>query len=91
MFDGFFLYVCSYNQNNEPGELSRYSDLLRTARSGYRMPVGARFSAPVQTGPEAHPASYTMGTGSFPGVKRPGRGVDHPPISSAKVKERVEL
>jgi hypothetical protein len=28
---------------------------------------GARFSAPVQTGPEAHPASCTMGTGSFPG------------------------
>jgi len=32
-----------------------------------------------------------MGTGSFPGVKRPGRGVDHPPPSSAEVKERVEL
>jgi len=29
---------------------------------------GARFSAPVQTGPEAHTASCTMGTGSFPGV-----------------------
>jgi hypothetical protein len=28
---------------------------------------------------------------SFPGVKRPGRGVDHPPPSSARVKERVEL
>jgi hypothetical protein len=28
---------------------------------------------------------------SFPGVKRPGRGVDHPPSSSAIVKERVEL
>jgi len=41
--------------------------------------------------PWAHPASYTMGTGSFPGVKRPGRGVDHPPPSNAKVKERVEL
>jgi hypothetical protein len=27
----------------------------------------------------------------FPGVKRPGRGVDHPPSSSARVKERVEL
>ena len=27
----------------------------------------ARFSAPVQTGPGAHPASYTMGTGSFQG------------------------
>ena len=28
---------------------------------------------------------------SFPGLKRPGRGVDHPPPSSAEVKERVEL
>ena len=25
------------------------------------------------------------------GVKRPGRGVDHPPLSSAEVKERAEL
>jgi hypothetical protein len=31
-----------------------------------------------------------MGTGSFPEVKRPGSGGDHPP-SSAEVKERVEL
>jgi len=38
------------------------------------IPVEARFSAPVQTGPEAHPASCTMGTGSFSGV-RCGRGV----------------
>ena len=30
---------------------------------------GARFSAPVQTGPGTHPASCTMGTGFFPGVK----------------------
>ena len=28
---------------------------------------------------------------SFPGVKRPGRGVNHPRPSSAEVKERVEL
>ena len=35
---------------------------------------GARFSAPVQTGPGAHPPSCTMGTGSFPAVKS-GRGV----------------
>jgi len=53
--------------------------------------VGARFSAAVQTGPGAHPASCTMGTGSFPGVKQPGDGVDHPPPSSTEVKERVEL
>jgi hypothetical protein len=52
---------------------------------------GTKFSAPVKTGLGAHPASYTMGTGSLPGVKRPGRGVDHPPPSSAEVKESVEL
>ena len=52
---------------------------------------GARFSVPVQTGPGTHPASCTVVTGSFPGVKLPGRGVDHPPPSSAEVKERVEL
>jgi len=40
--------------------------------------VEARFYAVVQTGPGAHPTSYTIGTGSFPEVKRPGRGVDHP-------------
>ena len=35
---------------------------------------GARFSALFQNGPGAHPASCTMGTVSFPGVKS-GRGV----------------
>jgi len=35
--------------------------------------------APVQTGPGAHLASYTMRTGSFSGVKRPGGGVEHHP------------
>ena len=34
----------------------------------------ARYSAHVQTGPGAPPASCTMGTGSFPGVKN-DRGV----------------
>ena len=52
---------------------------------------GARFSAPDQTGPGAHSASYTMCTESFLGVKRPGRDIHHPPVSSAEVKERVEL
>jgi hypothetical protein len=28
---------------------------------------------------------------SLPGVKRPGRGVNHPPPPSAEVKERVDL
>ena len=50
-----------------------------------------RFSAPVLTGPAAHPICYTMGTGSFPEVKLPGLGLDHPPPSSAEVEGRVEL
>ena len=58
---------------------------------GDRIPVGARFFAPVQTGPGAHLASCTMGNGSFLGVKRPGRGVDHPPQSNTEVKGRVGL
>jgi len=74
-----------------PGQRCRYSDSLRAGRSGDRISVETRFSAPVQNGPGAHPASCTTGTGSFPGVKPSGRGVDHPPPSRAEVKERVEL
>jgi len=56
--------------------------------SGDRIPVGARFSAPAQTGPGAHLSSCTMGTGSFPGGKeRPGRDADPSPPSSAVVKK----
>ena len=62
---------------------SRYSDWLWAEWSRDRILMGARFSAPVQTGPGAHPASCTMGTGSFPGVKN-SRGVmltPHPPLA----------
>ena len=53
--------------------------------------MGARFSAPVQTGPVAHPASCTMGTGSFPGVKC-GQGVllnTHPLLVTWSWKSRA--
>jgi len=43
------------------------------------IPVGARFSTLIQTGPGTYPASW------------PGPGVDHPTPYSAEVKERVEL
>jgi hypothetical protein len=54
-----------------------------------RSPTGAEdfSSSPcVQTGSEAHPASYPMGTGGpFPGGKaRPGRDYDHSPSSSGR-------
>ena len=51
--------------------------------------LGGRFSELVQTGPEAHPASCTMDTGSFPGVKRPGRGAENPPHLSSKVMKEL--
>jgi len=50
---------------------------------------GARFATPVQTGPGSHPASCTMGTGSFPGGKS-GRGVTltpHPLLGPLVMKE----
>ena len=49
---------------------------------------GAKFSAPIEIGSEAHPASYRVGTGSFPGIKRPGRDVYHPPLSNDEVKKK---
>ena len=50
-------------------------------------PGGARFPALVQTGPGTHPTSCIMGTGSFPGVKRPGRGVAQPPTLAPRLKK----
>jgi len=46
--------------------------------SGNQIPVEVKFSALVHIGPGAHPDTYTMGTGLFPGEKRPRRGVNHP-------------
>jgi hypothetical protein len=40
-------------------------------------------------GPTQPPVQWVSGNSL--GVKRPGRGVDHPPPSSAEVKERAEL
>jgi hypothetical protein len=63
------------------------SDWLRAGRSGNRVQVEARFSAPVQTDPGAHPASCTMGTGAFPGVKN-SRGVTLPSLPSSAVVKK---
>jgi hypothetical protein len=55
---------------------------------GIEFRYGARFSAPVQTGPGAHPASCTMDTGPLKGVKS-GQGVTlnpHPLFSAVVMK-----
>jgi len=59
---------------------------LQVGRSGDRIPVGARFPAPVQTS-----LLHKWVSGLSWGVMRPGRDADHPPPSSAEVKERVPL
>ena len=53
--------------------------------SGIESQCAARFSASFKTSHGAKPTYCKMGTG----VKRPRHGVDHPPISSTQVEERV--
>ena len=73
--------TCTCSQDSSVGTATAQRD----GRSGDRIPEGARFSAPVQTGPGAYTTSCSMGTGSFPGVKRPGRTAYHPtPISAPR-------
>jgi len=49
--------------------------------------LGAKFPAPVQTAPVAHPTSYTKSTGFFLGVKRPERCVDHTLYLAPRLKK----
>ena len=66
---------------------SRYRDSLWEGRSGDRIQVEARFSAPFQTGHGAHPASYTMGTWFFRGLMGLRRGIDHSSHLQPKLKK----
>ena len=84
------LKVCQACTGIALPSVGRDSDLLRTGHFGDRFPVGARYSVPIQTG-RTHPATYTMGTQSILQTRQPQQGTDHPPPSSTKVKERVEL
>ena len=58
---------------------------------GIESRCGARLPAHVHTAPEAPRSLLCNAYQIFPGVKEPGRGVDHPLTSSAEVEERIEL
>jgi hypothetical protein len=45
--------------------IGEYRNLLRAGGPGIQIPVRVRFSAPIQNGPGAQPASYTTGTRSL--------------------------
>ena len=65
---GILYYLCG------PGSVVGIATGYGLDGPGIESRWGARFFAPVQTGPGAHPASCTMGTGSSLGLKS-GRGV----------------
>ena len=67
------------------GYLRQYINLLQAWQSGDRFLVGAIFSAPVRTGSEVDPVSYTMGDVSFLGVNQLGR-VENPPPLAPRLK-----
>ena len=74
-----------------PLVLIRYSNSLRIGRSGDRIPIKARFFAPVQTGPWGPHSLLCSYCQVFQAVKRPGRDVDHSYPSYANVKGRVKV
>ena len=70
MLSCFFVIIVMFiNICGGPGSVVGIATGYGLDGPGIESRWGARFSAPVQTGPGARPASCTMGTGSFPGVK----------------------
>jgi hypothetical protein len=81
-----FIYYSGSYMFRGPGSSVGIATDYGAGHSGDRILVGVRFFTHVQTSPGAHLAAWTMDTGSFPRVKRPGRGADHPPPPSVKVE-----
>jgi hypothetical protein len=72
--------VVSKDKMHENQDKETSTDEVQTEyKRNEKQNCGGRFCAPLQTSHGAHPASYTKGTGSFLGVKRLGRGVNHQP------------
>ena len=87
-----------HNTSPPVSTLSQITPVHAIPATGWKVsgmnPGGARFSAPVQTGPEAPPhrtpAPCTMDIRSLSRRQRTARGVGYPPFLT-QVKERVQL
>ena len=64
------------------------SDFLRTGRSGVWTPVWARDFVVYPSRTALRPAQCLLQWVGLPWVKRPMRGIDHPPSSSTEVKNK---
>jgi len=75
----------------QPRWRCRYSDSLRTGRSGYRIPAGGGRGEDIctlYTGPGDYLAHYTIDTGTFSDLNWPRwRGVDHPHTLVPRLKK----
>jgi hypothetical protein len=83
---------CVLSQHHVLHELFLFPEIPRTYVRTVSLII-ARNAWQVMFGPKRDQVSgdWRVGIGSFPGVKLPGRGADHPPSSSADVRERDSL
>ena len=84
-----YIFCILYYIICRPGSIVGVATAYGLDGPGIESRWGARFSAPVQTGPEDHSASCTMGTGSFPGV-RCCRGVTLTPHPLLLQRSKIE-
>jgi hypothetical protein len=63
-----YLFCIKNIMSSGPGIVVGVATGYRLDGLGIESRWGGKFSAHVQTGPGAHQASFTMGTGSFSGV-----------------------
>jgi hypothetical protein len=61
-------------------------DSVAGIATNYDIESGWGWHFPHPSGPD-HPAFYTVGIGTFSGVKRPGHGADHPPHLAPKLEK----
>ena len=82
-----FCTVGAVGRDSAVGIATRY----RLDGPGIESRWGRLFPHPLRPALGANQPPMQWVPGLYRGVKRPGRGIDHPPPNSADVKERVEL